>query len=302
MRVLPSVLRQSFQHRRIMQLPANHVPAHPGRTIDRAIDRAAIAARSGTLLVRRADSEAEVRAAQALRYRVFYEEQQAVPAAAVTAARRDFDAFDDKADHLLVLDTARTDARDAVVGTYRLIRREAAGAGGFYSNGEFDLSRIEAWPGEVLELGRSCVDAGYRSGRVINLLWRGISGYLGACGAELLFGCGSLPGADPEALRLPLAYLHHYHLAPRRIRPQALPGRFVAMDRLPKHAVDPAQALAAIPPLIKGYLRLGGCVGDGAVVDRDFNCTDVCVVVQASFITAKYARHYGCEVASLNAA
>jgi putative hemolysin len=278
-------------------------PAAPVRVKScRRIDRAAVAARSGTLLVRLADSEAEIRAAQALRYRIFYEEHRAVPAADVAAARLDFDRFDDKADHLLVLDTSRTAAEEAVVGTYRLIRREAVGAGGFYSNGEFDLSRLEAWPGEVLELGRSCVDAEYRSGRVINLLWRGIAVYLGECGAELLFGCGSLPGTDPEALRLPLAYLHHYHRAPRHIRPRALPDRFVAMDGLPKEAIDPAQALAAIPPLIKGYLRLGGFVGDGAVVDRDFNCTDVCVVVQASLLTAKYARHYGCEVKSLNAA
>jgi putative hemolysin len=268
----------------------------------RVKDREAIAARSGDLLVRLADSDEEIRAAQALRYRVFYGEQKAVPTPAMTRAGRDFDSFDDKADHLLVLDTTRRDARDAVVGTYRLIRRGAVGAGGFYSNAEFDLSRLEAWPGEVLELGRSCVDEAYRNGRVINLLWRGIAAYVNEIGAELLFGCGSLPGTDLEQLRLPLAYLHHYHLAPRLVRPSALPARFRAMDTLPKERIDPAEALASIPPLIKGYLRLGGFVGDGAVVDTDFNCTDVCVVVQASLITAKYARHYGCEVKSLNAA
>lgn len=268
----------------------------------RVKDREAIAARSGDLLVRLADSDDEIRAAQALRYRIFYGEQMAVPTPAILRAGRDFDMFDDKADHLLVIDTTRRDAREAVVGTYRLIRRGAVGAGGFYSNAEFDLSRLEAWPGEVLELGRSCVDEAYRNGRVINLLWRGIAAYVNEIGAELLFGCGSLPGTDLENLRLPLAYLHHYHLAPRHVRPSALPGRFLAMDTLPKERIDPAEALAFIPPLIKGYLRLGGFVGDGAVVDTDFNCTDVCVVVQASLITAKYARHYGCEVKSLNAA
>lgn len=261
-----------------------------------------IAARSGNILVRLAESEEEIRAAQALRYRVFYGEHEAVPSAAVARERRDFDSFDDKADHLLALDTTQRQARDAVVGTYRLIRREAVGAGGFYSSAEFDLSRLESWPGEVLELGRSCVDPGHRSGRIINLLWRGIAAYINRSGAELLFGCGSLPGADPDALRLPLAYLHHFHLAPRHIRPRALAERFLAMDTLPKDAIDPAEALAALPPLIKGYLRLGGFVGDGAVVDADFNCTDVCVVVQASLITEKYAHHYGCEVKSLNAA
>jgi putative hemolysin len=267
-----------------------------------AVNRDAIVARSGPLMVRLADSEKEIRAAQALRYRVFYDEQHAVPLLQMIREGRDFDHFDEKADHLLVIDTTQTDAKDAVVGTYRLIRRAAAGAGGFYSNAEFDLSRLEAWPGEVLELGRSCVDEAYRSGRVINLLWRGIAAYLNEFGVELLFGCGSLYGTDPDRLRLPLAYLHHYHLAPRHIRPRALPERYVAMDTIAKHRIDPAEALAEIPPLIKGYLRLGGFVGDGAVVDRDFNCTDVCVVVQAALITSKYARHYGCEVASLNAA
>lgn len=274
----------------------------PAPDISGSVDREAIVARSGTLLVRLAVSETEIRAAQALRYRVFYEEHQAYPSAEVRREKRDFDRFDEKADHLLVIDTTRRDPAEAVVGTYRLIRRQSVGRGGFYSNAEFDLSRLEAWPGELLELGRSCVDAAHRNGRVINLLWRGIAAYLDAFGTELLFGCGSLPGADPERLRLPLAYLHHYHLAPRHIRPRALPDRYVAMDTMAKHAIDPALALNEIPPLIKGYLRLGGFVGDGAVVDAEFNCTDVCVVVQASLLTSKYARHYGCEVKSLNAA
>lgn len=270
--------------------------------VSHEIDRASIAAKSGALLVRLADSEAEVRAAQALRYRIFYEEKKATPSATMIREKRDFDALDDAADHLLVIDTTQRDTSAAVVGTYRLIRGDVVGDGGFYSGAEFDLSLLEAWPGEVLELGRSCVDAKHRSGRAINLLWRGIAAYLKAHGTDLLFGCGSLPGVDPEALKLPLAYMHHHHLAPGRIRPRALQDRYVDMNMLRREAIDRDAALAAIPPLIKGYLRLGGYVGDGAVVDRDFNCTDVCIVVQASALTAKYARHYGCEVSSLDAA
>jgi L-ornithine Nalpha-acyltransferase len=265
-------------------------------------DRAAVQASSGTFAVRLAESEDEVRAAQALRYRIFYGEKKATPTAAMRRVARDFDCFDDAADHLLVLDTTERDARAAVVGTYRLIRRTQARATGFYSAGEFDLSKLETWPGEVLELGRSCVDAGHRSGRAINLLWRGIAAYLSEYGTEILFGCGSLPGTDPESLALPLSYMHHYHLAPGHIRPRALPGRYVSMNMMPRDAINPEPALATIPPLIKGYLRLGGFVGDGAVVDDEFNCTDVCIVVQASLITSRYARHYGCEVTSLNAA
>ena len=205
--------------------------------------------------------------------------------------------------NLLVIDTRETQADRAVVGTYRLIRRAASrDCGGFYTGGEFDIARIDAWPGEVLELGRSCVDEAYRSRRVINLLWRGIAAYLKEHDIQLMFGCGSLPGIDPERLRLPLAYLYHHHMAPRHIRPRALPERFVDMNCMAKDDIDATRALAEIPPLIKGYLRLGGFVGDGAVVDADFNCTDVCVVVKTDLMTAKYARHYGCEVPSLNAA
>jgi len=266
-------------------------------------ERPAHLARSGDLEVRLAASEDEIIAAQALRYRIFYDEMKAVPSADLVRTGRDVDRFDAAADHLLVIDTRETRADRAVVGTYRLIRRTASReCGGFYTGGEFDIARIDAWSGEVLELGRSCVDEAYRSRRVINLLWRGIAAYLKEHDIQLMFGCGSLPGADPERLRLPLGYLYHHHLAPRHIRPRALPERFVDMNRMAKEDIDTARALAEIPPLIKGYLRLGGFVGDGAVVDVGFNCTDVCVVVKTDLMTAKYARHYGCEVPSLNAA
>ena len=171
-----------------------------------------------------------------------------------------------------------------------------------YTSGEFDIGRLNAWPGEVLELGRSCVDAEYRNRRAINLLWRGIAIYLKRHNIQLMFGCGSLPGTDQDALRLPLSYLYHYHLAPRHIRPRALEERYLQMDLMPKDDVDPKQALETIPPLIKGYLRLGGFVGDGAVLDPDFGCIDVCIVVLTEMMTEKYARHYGYESRSLNAA
>jgi putative hemolysin len=264
---------------------------------------ARIEARSGGLIVRLAESEAEIRAAQELRYRVFFEEQGAAPSPEVARARRDVDRFDDAADHLVAIDTTQTDPRRAVVGAYRLIRREASRqSGGFYTASEFDIARLEAWPGAVLELGRSCVDPAYRNKRAINLLWRGIVGYSQAHGVELLFGCGSLPGADPDCLGQQLSYLHHYHLAPRYIRPRATASRFVAMDRLPKDAIDPARALASLPPLIKGYLRIGGFVGDGAVVDEEFGCTDVCVVMKTDLMSAKYARHYGYTAETSDAA
>ncbi|HEY3908839.1 MAG TPA: GNAT family N-acyltransferase [Stellaceae bacterium] len=246
---------------------------------------------SGPLRVRLAASEADIDAAQALRYRVFYESLGAHPELETTRRRRDFDRFDTGCDHLLVLDHSR--GSGIVVGTYRLIRRQAAARlGGFYSAAEYDIARLLAYPGEILELGRSCVDAAYRQRPIMQLLWSGIAAYAFQHDIALMFGCASLPGTDPEALATPLSYLHHYHLAPPPLRACALADRYVDMSRRPRRAIDPARALMGLPPLIKGYLRLGGFVGDGAVIDRAFNTTDVCIVVKTELVSAKYSRHY----------
>jgi putative hemolysin len=245
--------------------------------------------RYDTLQVRLAQNAAEIDAAQALRYRVFYEEMGAQPTPEMAAAQRDFDRFDANCDHLLVIDHAR----NAVVGTYRLIRREAAARnGGFYSAAEYDLGAIPDCPGEILELGRSCTDLSARTGPAAKLMWRAISAYVFHHGIEVMFGCASLPGTDPDALALPLSYLHHFHRAPDGLRVRAVPDRYVAMDRMAKEDIDAVRALAEMPPLIKGYLRLGGFVGDGAVIDHAFNTTDVAIVVKTDLVTGKYYRHY----------
>ncbi len=249
--------------------------------------------RSGTLAVRLAERPSEVAAVQGLRYRVFYEEMGARPTPEMAHVRRDFDRFDEVADHLLVIDHARGAGPQSVIGTYRLIRRSAAERiGRFYSAEEFDISATVAYPGEVLELGRSCVDASARNRPTMQLLWRGIAAYVFYHQIDLMFGCASLPGTDPEALAVPLSYLHHHPLAPPAFRPRPLAARYVDMRRLPADAIDPAKALAELPPLIKGYLRLGGFVGDGAVIDRQFNTTDVSIVVKTDLVTDKYYRHY----------
>lgn len=243
--------------------------------------------------VRLAADAAEVDAAQELRYRVFYEERSARPVGDMAARRRDVDDYDAIADHLLVLDHTLGDGPRAVVGTYRLIRRSRADAhGGFYTAGEYDISKLVAFPGEILELGRSCVDAGYRTRPTMQLLWKGIAAFVFRYDITLMFGCASLPGTDVEAVAGQLSYLYHHHLAPDRLRVRALPHLHVEMNRQPVGEVDAKAALAALPPLIKGYLRLGGFVGDGAVIDTQFNTTDVCVIVQTDIITEKYYRHY----------
>ena len=271
--------------------PIDSAPLTEGATArnrDRIVD-----IRSGPLQVRLAETAADIDAVQALRYRIFYESLGARPLPEMLRRRRDFDRFDNDCDHLLVVDRGHGRHSNTVVGTYRLLRRDAARRlGGFYSADEYDIEPLVAHQGEILELGRSCVDAAYRQRPAMQLLWNGIAAYVFHHDITLMFGCASLPGTDPDALATPLSYLHYHHLAPSALRPRALSARYVNMRRRSIDAIDRGRALAALPPLIKGYLRLGGFVGDGAVIDEQFNTTDVCVLVKTDLVTSKYSRHY----------
>ncbi len=261
------------------------------------------AMRLGSVEVRLANSIEDIEAAQRLRYKIFYEEMGAKATPEMQALRLDFDKHDEVCDHLLLIDHARDDG-DAVIGTYRLIRREAAEkCGGFYSSAEYDISRLQAYPGEILELGRSCIDPDYRTGAVMQLLWRGLSVYLARHNVALMFGCASLPGTDPQEHKVPLSYLYHHHLAPPALRTKALPERYIDMKMLPREAFDPNTVFEelrldprggnnSLPPLIKGYMRVGGFVGDGAVIDDQFNTTDVCIIVKTDLMTRRYKKHY----------
>ncbi len=247
----------------------------------------------GNLCVRLARDADELAASQRLRYRVFYEEMTARPSPEMAASKRDFDAFDPVADHLLVLDTALGEGAEAVVGTYRLFRRaQAEKHGQFYTVDEYDIGPLLAQSGELLELGRSCVAPEYRTRHVMELLWRGIAAYVFHYDIGFMFGCASIPGTDVDALATPLSYLYHKHLAPEDRRPVALAERYVSMNRIAAEDLDAKAGLSALPPLIKGYLRLGGYVGDGAVVDPQFGTTDVCIVVETQRVTDRYFKHY----------
>lgn len=251
------------------------------------------ALRFNSLEVRLAEDEAEVRASQALRYRVFYGEMQAQPSPQMAAVERDFDIFDPISDHLLVIDHSLGCGPESVVGTYRLIRQpQAERAGAFYSATEYDLGPLLDHPGRLLELGRSCVHVAYRTKPTLQLLWRGIAAYVFRHGIDMMFGCASLPGTDVDDLAPRLSYLYQNHLAPAEMRPRARPELFVEMNLLPGDVAQRPRVFASLPPLIKGYLRLGGYVGDGAVVDSQFNTTDVLVLVETGNVTEKYFRHY----------
>ena len=189
--------------------------------------------RHGNMEVRLARSEAEIHEAQALRYKVFYGESAARPTAEMVAAGRDFDRFDAYCDHLLVIDHAEGGEGGRIVGTYRLLRQSVAERnGGFYTATEFDVTKLMEYPGEIMELGRACVDASHRNrATTMQLLWRGIATYCVQYDIKIMFGCGSLPGTDPQAVAPPLSYLYYNHLAPEHLRARALPDRYVRIDR-----------------------------------------------------------------------
>lgn len=260
--------------------------------------------RKGSLEVRIATSPAEIDAAQALRYRVFYEEMSATPDEVTRATRRDVDRFDAFCDHLLVVDHKLADDSadaafkpEAVVGCYRLLRQEVADRnGGFYTAGEFDIAPVLKRAGpdmQFLELGRSCVLPEYRTRPTVELLWHGIAQYVASRNLDVMFGCASFESTNPAELAIPLSYLYHFHMTPPDWHVRALPDRFVEMNLIPKDEINPRQAWRMLPPMIKGYVRAGCYIGDGAVIDRQFGTTDVLIVFPVAQISERYATKFG---------
>jgi putative hemolysin len=252
--------------------------------------------RIGTLEVRLARSGREIRAAQRLRYEVFHREMAARADRATRLLRRDRDRWDAVCDHLLVVE--RAESRERIVGTYRLYRSHAARQSGlpFYTQQEFDLAPMMAGHEglEFMELGRSCVLPPWRNRRTIELLWHGIWALVLRHRVDVMVGCASLPGADPASHAEALGFLAH-HPAPLEWQARAVPVDAVSLSVFASAAPDPRRGLHALPPLVKGYLRLGGRFGTEAVVDRAFGTTDVLVVLPVSAISERYVSHYGSD-------
>jgi len=277
-------------------------PARRGIDIlrpDFATPRIDTLGRLGSLEVRLATSRDDIKRAQKLRYKVFYRDGTAIADAPTLLARRDKDVFDKFCDHILVIDHDAPPTRrgkQPVVGTYRLLRQEIARPhGGFYTDEEFDISALMKHHASMrfLELGRSCVLPPYRTKRTVELLWHGIWTYVRRHRMDVMIGCASLPGTDPNRLALPLSFLHHYAAAPEEWRARAHASRYVEMNRMAKDTIDAKAALRELPPLIKGYLRIGAFIGDGAVIDHQFGTTDVLVVMPVAAIASRYIGHFG---------
>jgi putative hemolysin len=252
----------------------------------------------GSLELRLATTKKEIRKAQKLRYRVFFEEGGAIADPTARLIRRDICPFDRVCDHLIVLDHAAQGRRGGprVVGAYRLLRQDVAEANfGFYSAGEFDIAPLIARHGgkRFLELGRSCVAQGYRSKPTLELLWRGIWTYVQHHRIDAMFGCASLEGGEPADHALALTYLRASALASPEWSADAVDCRGVDMALLTEGVVDPRAALRALPPLIKGYWRVGAKFSGHAVVDPKFATTDVFVIMPIADIQERYIRYFG---------
>lgn len=244
-------------------------------------------------IIKLASNEREIAAAQRLRFQMFYEERQIQPDGPQAFFKRDFDHFDPFCDHLIVISKTGNATDLNVVGTYRLLKENQAKlAGGFITSAEFNLNPLENFAGKKVELGRACVHPDFRSKAVMQLLWRGIAAYIQMNKIDLMMGAASFPGTNPEDFALALAFLHFYHRAPSEWRPKAHPHLKIDLRTLKRKHLDLKAALQQMPPLLKGYLRVGAVIGDGAVIDWKLETVDVCLMVDTSLIAERYKAHY----------
>ena len=260
--------------------------------------------RINTILeTRLAETKNEIKAAQQLRYRVFYKELSAHPSILTRFTRRDRDTYDKICQHMLVIDKSNKKRgvlligkkKENVVGTYRLLpQRDAESNKGFYSQDEYDIKPLIEKHKErkFLELGRSCVLNSYRKKSTIELLWQGVWRYILENNFDVMIGCASFQATEPEKIDMALSFLHHYALAPEEWRVKAKENRYVNMNMLKKEEIDKKEALKIMPPLIKGYLRLGAYVGDGAVIDKQFGTIDVFIVMPRELIEKRFVDRF----------
>jgi putative hemolysin len=245
------------------------------------------------LTLKIATTQEELCAAQRLRYRVFVQEMGAKATDQNHSLELERDEFDEDFDHLILVDNARPDITENVVGVYRLLRGDVACQNrGFYSASEYDLSKLIVSDRNVLELGRSCIHPEYRGGVALHMMWNGLAEYVSKKNIEIMFGVASFHGTDPKLISQALSFLHYNHLAPEDLCVTAWPKNNIDMGILSRSEVEKLSALKQLPPLIKAYLRLGGFVGHGACLDEEFNTIDVCLLMDTQRMSAKHKAMY----------
>jgi len=234
-----------------------------------------------SLSIKFAETPGELRAAQKLRYDIFVREMGADGPYIDHATGLESDPFDPFCEHLIAID----DQTQQVVGVYRLLlQQQARAAGQFYSEDEFDLTRLKDTGRNLLELGRSCLHRNFRDGRLLHKLWTAIGQFVIENKVDILFGVASFPTTQRHELEEALAYLHHFHLAPPHLRVKTNQSDFRSNDRRSAERINRKQVVLELPSLIKAYLRLGGVVGEGAYVDSNFKTIDICLVLDINRI------------------
>jgi L-ornithine Nalpha-acyltransferase len=249
----------------------------------------------GDFIIKLADKKSELMNAQALRYSIFYKEKKAKSTFQKKIMRLDYDNIDTFADHLIVIDKKRKGIKNKVVGTYRLIRGDIASRfGGFYTSSEFDLTNVlnSYNHKQILELGRSCIHKDYRNGTTMSLLWKAIAEYIKLYDIKVSLGCVSFQGTNVEKLSKELSYLRSNFPLPDEMSVQSLVNSNYPVYN--KNIIDESdlRTFVKLPPLIKGYLRVGGRVSDSFFIDYDFNTIDLCVIVQTDNIDEKYKNKF----------
>lgn len=227
-----------------------------------------------------ADTEAMIKAAQELRYRVFAREMGAKLKSASDGL--DYDEIDAYCDHLIVYDNLR----DKIAGYTRLLNQDQAQLlGRFYSEDEFDLSGILALPGRFLEIGRTCVDPDYRGGAVLTTLWSALAHYAIEGGYHYLLGCASItPGPSGYAVDAVFRHIEEKNIAPAGLKT-------TPTTPVPQH-LRCQRDESGIPPLLKAYLRFGALVCGEPFWDEDFNCMDLLMLLPLEQLEQRYSRHY----------
>lgn len=246
--------------------------------------------------VRLTRTKEERRMVRQLRYDVFVEEEGASATEEQKNLCEEYDAYDTFAEYMAVFHQGK------IVGTYRIIDRTAAEKmGGFYTESEFNISKIKKASGNIAEMSRACVAADYReSGLVMRMLWLGLGEYIAKRQIAILFGVASWVGQNPVDAAQAISYLYYNHLAPVGLRSTVLTDKFAdgvdrrlgQMNILPRAFVIEERARREMTPLIKGYLRLGATFGKGVFVDAPFNTYDVFVMMQTKKIDAAYQKHF----------
>ena len=236
--------------------------------------------KAGRYSVRFAQTDAEVHAAQALRYRVFYEEKKGRPTDLMRLEQRDMDEWDEAGFHVIVLDH-KAKEQPAVVGTLRLFFNECLKPNQqFYTEGAFNLDSLHNYYGRSLELSRFVVDPKGRGGAILMLIWKYAMSFLQDNRIEVMFGCASFSGTDYHKHLPILNYLYEHHLAPESLMPKPKVDDYIDLIQLFESDVEWAQAQKSVPTLLRGYIKLGAKISNAAIVDPAFNTVYVAIYVE----------------------